>query len=76
MEKFFEEDEKIKEDEQEITLELVSEIVKWDKKNKRLKPFEYRFMSDLVNGKKSLTERNKFIAGLNLKKVKKYGFRY
>ncbi len=75
MEKFFDEDKKTKENEQEITLELVKEIVMWDKKNKRLKPFEYRFMADLAEGKKSLTDRNKFIAGLNLKKVKKYGFR-
>jgi hypothetical protein len=75
MEKFFDEDNKAKENGQEITLELVKEIVKWDKKNKRLKPFEYRFMAELADGKKSMTDRNKFIAGLNLKKVKKYGFR-
>ena len=54
---------------------MVEKIVWWDKKNKRLKPFEYRFMADLAEGKKDFTERNKFIAGLNLKKAKKYGFR-
>lgn len=75
MEKFFTEDNKEEDNRQEITLEIVNEIVKWDKKNKRLKPFEYRFMADLAEGKKSMTERNKFIAGLNLKKVTKYGFR-
>jgi hypothetical protein len=58
----------------DISLELIQEIVKWDKKNKRLKDFEYRFMADLAEGKKSLSERNVFIAGLNLEKVKKYGF--
>lgn len=58
----------------DISLELIQEIVKWDKKNKRLKDFEYRFMADLAEGKKALSERNVFIAGLNLEKVKKYGF--
>jgi len=31
-------------------------------------------MFDLSEGRKPLSERNKFIAGLNLSKVKKYGF--
>jgi len=75
MEKFFLEDENAKVDEPEITLELIKEIAKWDKKNKRLQPFEYRFMVDLAEGKKDLTDRNKFIAKLNFEKAKKYGFR-
>ena len=75
MDEFFLEDEKGKNNEPEISIELVQEIVQWDKHNKRLKPFEYRFMADLADGKKDMTARNKFIAGLNLKKVKKYGFK-
>jgi len=31
-------------------------------------------MAELAEGKKTLTDRNKFIASLNLTKVKKYGF--
>jgi len=58
----------------EITLETIKEIVKWDKKNKALKDFEFYFMQDLADGKKSLSERNLFIASINLKKIKKYGF--
>jgi hypothetical protein len=58
----------------EITLETIRKIVSWDKKHKKLKDFEYKFMENLVNGKKPLSERNKFIACLNLAKVKKYGF--
>ncbi|MBK7108457.1 MAG: hypothetical protein IPH61_04685 [Bacteroidetes bacterium] len=58
----------------EITLDTIKEIVKWDRKNKRLKDFEYKFMADLAEGKKEFTDRNKLIAGLNLIKVKKYGF--
>lgn len=75
MEDFFNEDNKEVQSKQEITLELVKEIVKWDKKHKRLKPYEFKFMADLANGKKSMTDRNKFIAGINLNKVKKYGFK-
>jgi hypothetical protein len=59
----------------EITLDVIKEIVKWDKKNKRLKDFEYQFMFNLAEGTKPLSERNLFIANLNLKKVKKYGFK-
>ncbi|MCO6488513.1 MAG: AIPR family protein [Phaeodactylibacter sp.] len=76
MDTFFENDEgKTKDDSKEITLELIQKVVRWDRKNKRLKPFEYRFMADLAEGKNRLTDRNRFIAGLNLKKVEKYGFK-
>ncbi len=59
---------------QNITLELISKIVQWDKKYKKLRDFEFKYMLELSEGKKPLTERNKFIAGLNLKKVLKFGF--
>ncbi|MEO6547711.1 MAG: AIPR family protein [Ferruginibacter sp.] len=58
----------------EITIELVKKIIQWDKKNKRLKAFEYIFMTELLGGEKSFTEQNKKIASMNLAKVKKYGF--
>ncbi|TAK35039.1 MAG: abortive phage resistance protein [Saprospiraceae bacterium] len=59
----------------EITLEIIRQIVAWDRRNKRLKDYEWNFMRDIVEGKKTLTDRNKFIAKLNWKKVEKYGFR-
>jgi hypothetical protein len=62
------------EDKPEITLETINKIVQWDKKCRKLKDFEYKFMENLAEGKKPLTERSKFIAGLNLAKAKKYGF--
>jgi len=58
----------------DISLELIQKIVSWDKKNKVLKDFEFFFMRDLAEGKKTLTDRNKFIANLNLKKVIKHGY--
>ena len=54
MENFFSEDANVKVDDPEITLDLIKEIAKWDKKNKRLQPFEYRFMEDLAEGKTEL----------------------
>jgi hypothetical protein len=58
----------------ELTLEQIVRIVQWDKKNRKLKDFEYKFMSELSEGRKPLTARNKFIARLNLQKVRKWGF--
>src|SRR5690606_33407809 len=70
MDDFFNEDENKKnEEEVDITIDLIERIVQWDKKNKRLDAYKYRFMIDLLDGKKQLTERNKFLAKLNLKAV-------
>lgn len=76
MEEYFLEDHSMKEDEVEITLELIEQIVQWDKKKKRLDDYKFRFMLDLLEGNKSLTDRNKHLARLNLKTAKKYGFTY
>lgn len=75
MDGFFDEDKSKKEDEAEITIELVEKIVQWDKRRKRLDAYKYRFMADILEGKKPLTDRNKYLVQLNLKAVKKYGFR-
>lgn len=75
MEDFFEEDNSKKVEEVEITLDLIERIVLWDKKNKRLDAYKYRFMVDLLEGRKALTDRNKYLARLNLKTVEKYGFK-
>jgi hypothetical protein len=57
-----------------ITMELIHKVVQWDKKNKRLRDFEYVFMSELAEGKRALTQKNTEIAKLNLIKVRQYGF--
>ena len=59
----------------EISIELIKEFIIWDKKNKKLKGFEFRFMSDLAEGIKPFSDHNKRIAGMNLTKAKKYGFK-
>jgi hypothetical protein len=75
MDDFFNADENKKEEEVEISIDLIERIVQWDKRNKRLDAYKYRFMVDLLEGKKELTDRNKFLARLNLKTAEKYGFR-
>lgn len=75
MDDFFNADENKKEEEVEISIDLIERIVQWDKRNKRLDSYKYRFMIDLLEGKKELTDRNKFLARLNLKTAEKYGFR-
>lgn len=75
MDDFFNADENKKEEEVEISLDLIKRIVQWDRRNKRLDAYKYRFMVDLLEGKKELTDRNKFLARLNLKTAEKYGFR-
>lgn len=59
----------------DITIELIKKIVLWDRKNKKLKDFEYIFMRELADGEKPLTAHNIKIASFNLTKVKKYGFK-
>jgi len=70
------EDIKPKENNDFITIELINQIVAWDKKNRALRDFEFKFMFDLSTGKKELNERNKNIAALNLEKVKRRGFTF
>jgi len=58
----------------EINLELINQMVAWDKKNKRLRDYEFKFMLDLAEGRKALTDKNIFIVRQNLKKIHKFGF--
>lgn len=58
----------------DIDMDTIESIVKWDKKNKRLKVYEFQLMNDLLNGTKTLTEQNKQFAIRNLEKIKKWGF--
>lgn len=59
----------------EVTIELIEKIVAWDKKNKRLKDHHFRFMWNIDNGKHPLNERAVKFTIMNLKMLKRYGFR-
>jgi hypothetical protein len=58
----------------EITIELIERMVQWDRKNKRLKPFQFKMMFDLLNNKVELTNLNKKHCLINYITIKKYGF--
>jgi len=57
-----------------ITIDLVKEIVAWDRKNKQLKGHHFKYMSDIIDGKISLTDKAKRYILMNLNTIKKYGF--
>ena len=57
-----------------VTRELIEKLLAWDRKNKKLKGYEYQFMAELSNGSKPLTDHNIKIAQLNINKAFKYGF--
>lgn len=58
-----------------ITIETIKRMVEWDRKNKRLKDYHFKYMSDIANGKITLNEQSIKYAKLNLEKVKKFGFK-
>lgn len=63
-----------KEEDKEITIELIEKMVAWDKSNKKLKDHHFRFMWNVVNKKQPFDERAKKFASMNLKMLKRYGF--
>ena len=75
MDDFFNDDKKEDLDNKLVTVELIEKAVQWDKRNKRLQPYQFIFMNDLASGKRSLTERNKYLASLNIKTIEKFGFK-
>lgn len=62
-------------DADDINLELIKAVIKWNYTERVLKDFEKGFMLALADGRKPLTEHNKQIALINLKKAVKYGFK-
>ena len=61
-------------DEVEITLDLVKEMVDWDKRRRILEDWKWKVMSDVANGKKPLTDTYKYTFWLNLQVLRKKGF--
>lgn len=60
----------------DVTIDVLSQAVQWDKKNKILKSVSHAFMLDLVKGLRPLTEQSKKIASWNLEIIQKCGFEY
>ena len=58
-----------------ITIELINEMLYWDKHKKKLKDSHFRFMLNIASGKIELTERNKKLVLLSLNRLRLFGFR-
>ena len=58
----------------DITLELIQQMVDWDKRRRVLDDWKWKVMKDVVDGKKEFTDRMKYAFYLNLQALKKRGF--
>ncbi len=58
----------------DITLELVAEMVEWDRHRRCLEDWKWKVMDDVVKGRKPLTDRHKYTFYLNLELLRKKGF--
>lgn len=58
----------------DITLELIQEMVEWDRKRRILDDWKWKVMDDVAKGKKPLTDRHKYTFYLNLEQLRKKGF--
>lgn len=57
-----------------ITLEIIQQMVDWDKRRRVLDDWKWKVMKDVVDGKKEFTDRMKYAFYLNLQALKKKGF--
>lgn len=57
-----------------ITIDLVKEMVEWDRHERILEDWKWKAMNDVATGKKELTNRYKLAFKLNLIKLRKHGF--
>lgn len=55
----------------EVTVDMIREILHWDKSHKQLTPHERKLMTGLETGDTALTDRNLFYARMCLLKMKK-----
>lgn len=60
----------------EVTIDVITQAVQWDKKNKILKSVSHAFMLDLAKNRRILTDQNKKIASWNIEIIQKCGFEY
>ena len=56
---------------EDITLDLVSEMVEWDRRKRILEDWKWKVMDDVTKGRKPLTDRYKYTFYLNLELLRK-----
>ena len=69
-----EEQSKISNEINDITMDLVSRMVKWDKYKHVLKDWQWKVMNDITEGRRSLDDKMKYICYMNFDRLKKRGF--
>ena len=69
-------DGKQKSNDPEITMEFIKSMVAWDRQKKRLKPYQFKTMFDIVNEKEKLTPQNAKYCLYNYYTLYKYGYRW
>lgn len=58
----------------DITLDLIKEMVDWDRRKRNLEDWKWKVMNDVVTSKKPLTDTYKYTFRLNLQFLRKKGF--
>ena len=57
-----------------VTIDLIKQMVDWDKRRRILEDWKWKAMKDVVDGKKELNDRMRYAFFLNLQKLRKRGF--
>lgn len=65
---------KVSTETEDITLDLIQQMVDWDKRKRILDDWKWKVMKDVAEGRKSLTDRMKYAFYFNLQILKKNGF--
>lgn len=58
----------------DITLDLIKEMVDWDRRKRNLEDWKWKVMNDVITSKKPLTDTYKYTFWLNLQFLRKKGF--
>ena len=58
----------------DITLDLIKEMVDWDRRKRNLEDWKWKVMNDVVTNRKPLTDTYKHTFWLNLQFLRKKGF--
>jgi hypothetical protein len=59
----------------EVDMELIKKMVAWDRRNKKLKDYQFTMMWNLAEGKEVLTDLKKKYCLMNFHFISKYGFK-
>jgi hypothetical protein len=70
-----EDDNSVKADEPDITLDLIKKMVDWDRQKKKLKPHHFKMMFNIISGNEPLSAQNIKYCRMNYITIKKYGFK-